>query len=212
MRGETSIQDLCSAFTGPCLGYGLDHWTIQQQSCVLWFISNLLPTCWHPICFSCWAKSWCSHGSTCQLKFYRQARFSFHAKLHNHLLQISPSPLLPSLYKILLQFCILQCINARELMCIKIKFGGFVLDMICHLTSESNTHKQGGKWFLQENRHGKSNHTLLFAALVGIRLLKVKLNTKSSLFCWWQESIKPAAAFWCHPPSHPVPFDQGIVA
>lgn len=150
---------------------------------------------------------WCS-----QLKFYRQARFSFHAKLHNHLLQISPSPLLPSLYKILLQFCILQYINARELMCIKIKFGGFVLDMICHLTSGSNTHKQGAKWFLQENRHGKSNHTLLFAALVGIRLLKVKLNTKSSLFCWWQESIKPAAAFWCHPPSHPVPFDQGIVA
>lgn len=91
-------------------------------------------------------------------------------------------------------------------MCIKIKFSGFVLDIICHLTSESKAHKQGVQWCLQENRHGKSNHTLFFATLVGIRLLKVKLNTKSSLFCWWQESINsccflmptflPPCPFW----------------
>lgn len=139
-----------------------------------------------------------------QILWASQGWFSFHATLHNHLLWISPSPVLTNLYKILLQFCIY---NTREFMCIKIKFAGFVLDVICHLTSECNGHKQGVQWCLQENRHRKSNQTLLLPDQA------VKSETQHQIqFCWWQESIKPAAAFWCHPPSFPVPFDQGIVA
>lgn len=56
MRGQTNTQH--SGFMqciAPCLGQGLDHWTIQWQSCVLCFIlcfiPDSFPTCWHPFAF-----------------------------------------------------------------------------------------------------------------------------------------------------------------
>lgn len=69
----------------------------------------------------------------------------------------------------------LQYINASKLTCIKIKFAGYVLH--CYMATEYPTLTNRVGAVPQENRYGKTNHTLLFTVTVGIRLLKVKLLT-----------------------------------